>query len=233
MALPNNALSSIPIPAAFNPPRTSLRDTAASGLSDSHMGGIAIGDPSHGLAYQLWTIFAQGGGIWISSPNTPSYEILPNTPAIWVALAFNQNSQPFIAWVVNNTGTAFYYWYDSTISNYRTSTLTGPLAQVFATLDDQRSIEIANSDIILAYIRGTTLYVRQERERFGTEYTLGTAPSSRMIQLGMNSIPRLQFAFLSPGATGAVFKPVLVADVNGIKPRIWVPIQSNTVRTKQ
>lgn len=232
MALPNNALSSITLPAAFNPPRTTLRDTAAAGLSDSHMGGIALGDSSHGLAYQLWTVFASAGGIWLAAPNTPALQILPNTPAIWVALSFDQNAQPFISWVVDNTGAAFYYWFDTTISGFRTSALTGPIARIFATLDDQRPVEIANSDIILAYVRGTTLYVRQQRDRFGVEYTLGTAPGP-FIQFGMNAQLRIQFAFLSPGATGAVYKPVVVADVSGIKPRIWVPIQSNTVRTKQ
>jgi hypothetical protein len=203
MALPNNTLSSTPLPAPFNFPRQSVRYSAVAGMSDVHLGGVALGDPSQGLSYQLWQCYADSvGNIWLTAPNTPAYAILPNVGAAWVALAFDQNSRVFIAYATSS-GNAFYYWFDSTIPGYRTSNLTGDILRVFAALDDNRPITISGSDVILAYVRLGVLYMRVQRDRFGVEYTLGNALAT-MVQIGMNAGFRFQFAFQNAQGTDPV-----------------------------
>lgn len=195
--LPNNALSSIPLPAPFLAPRAGVRFDAAHGLIDTHLGGTALGDASQGISYQLWTARADGTNVYLSAPNTPEFLLLPNVNAVWVALAIDQSAREFVAYADIN-GNASYYWYDTTILAYRTSALVGVIPRVFAALDDSRPIEIGNSDVILAYERAAQLYYRQQRDRFGTEYDLGAIPGispSTLVQIGMNANLRFQFAF--------------------------------------
>jgi hypothetical protein len=196
--MPNNTLSVTPIVAPFQAPRGALRSLAADGLSDLHFGGVALGDPSQGLTFQLWRVSAKSDGIYLAAPNTPSFKILDIRAAVWVALSFDQNARPFIAWVADESGTANFYWFDTTINNFRITTLAGPIFRIFATLDDPRPVEIQNGDIILAYVRSGNLFTRVQRERFGVEHSFGIAPGS-LVQLGLNLKLRLQFAFQNAG----------------------------------
>ena len=191
--IPNNVLSVTPIPAPFLSPRTIARASAQQGMSDVHYGGIALGDASHGLTYQLWTCFTDGNNVWLSAPNTPAYIILPGVGAAWVALAMDQNARVFIAYAIL-LGAASYYWFDSTIPGYRTSTLSGVIPRVFASLDDSRPALLTSSDVILSYVRAGELFFRAQRDRFGIEYDLGAAPAN-LVQIGMNRADRFQFEF--------------------------------------
>lgn len=191
--LPNEVLSTSVIAAPFLPPRVVVRFSSISGLSDQHLGGVAIGDASQGLAFQTWTAFIQNGNIYAQAPNTTPQLILSGVNPVWVALAFDQNARIFIAYSLAG-GTSFYYWFDTTIPGYRTSQIPGLVPQVFASLDDNRSAELTSSDIILSYVRANELYFRAQRDRFGIEYNLGAAPA-RLVQAGMNRVNRYQFAF--------------------------------------
>lgn len=191
--MPNNSLSSIAKFAPFLPPRTGTRFSSTAGKYDIHYGGIAIGDASQGLSYQTWTCFSDGINIWLEAPNTLPFIQLANVNASWVALAFDQNARPFIAYSTS-AGNASYYWYDTTIPGYRTSSLTGIVPRVFAALDDIRPALSSSSDILLAYVRSGQLYMRVQRDRFGIEYNLGAAPAT-LVQIGMNKLFRFQFAF--------------------------------------
>ena len=162
-------------------------------MSDVHYGGIALSDASQGLGYQLWTCFTDGNNVWLSAPNTPAYIILPGVGAAWVALAMDQNARVFIAYATL-LGAASYYWFDSTIPGYRTSTLSGVIPRVFASLDDSRPALLTSSDVILSYVRAGELFFRAQRDRFGIEYDLGAAPAN-LVQIGMNRADRFQFEF--------------------------------------
>lgn len=196
--IPNDVLSTIPVPAPFAAPRTGVRFSAQSGLSDQHYGGIALADASRGITYQVWTATIEGANINLSAPAAQPFTVLSGVNAAWVALAFDQNAREFIAYA-DGLGNASYYWYDSTIPGFRTSTLTGPIFQVFAALDDSRAVESTNSDILLCYVRSGTLYMRAQRDRYGTEYNLGLVPgidhTAQLVQVGMNLNWRFQFAF--------------------------------------
>ena len=162
-------------------------------MSDVHYGGVALGDASQGLTYQLWTCFTDGNNVWLSAPNTSAYIILAGVGATWVALAIDQNSRVFIAYSTL-LGAASYYWFDSTIPGYRTSALSGVVPRVFASLDDNRPALLTSSDVLLSYVRGNELYLRAQRDRFGVEYDLGVAPAT-LVQIGMNHVDRFQFQF--------------------------------------
>ncbi len=192
--LPNQTLSSTVISAAFLPPRTNIRFSAQAGTVDTHFGGVALGNPSQGIQYQLWTAYIDAGDIWLSAPNTPAYNFLPGVGAVWVALAFDQNSREFLAYSTA-TGTAYYYWYDSTVPGYTTTALPGVVPRVFAALDDARPQESTSADIILTYTRNNELYFRAQRDRYGIEYLLTADIPATLVQVGMNEVFRFQFAF--------------------------------------
>jgi hypothetical protein len=203
--IPAATLSSTPLPGPFLPPRTLYRFSAAAGLSDVHFGGVALGDPSLGITYQLWTAFSDGVNIYLTAPNTPPFVQLANVNAVWVGLAMDQNARAFITYADKN-GNAFYYWFDSTIPGYRTTPIPGIVFRPFATLDDSRPVELVSSDVILAYVRAGVLYFRAQRDRFGVEYTLGAAPAT-LVQIGMNSRNRFQFAFQNVQGNGGGLPP--------------------------
>ncbi len=191
--LPNAVLSTTPIPGVFLPPRNVARLGPDQGLKDQHYGGVAIGDPSLGIKYQVWTARCDGTDIFLAAPNTPEFRFLAGVGATWVAVAFDQNARVFLAYSTL-PGTSYYYWYDSTIPGYRTTTLSGVVKQVFAALDDSRPLELSNSDVILSYTRLGELYFRAQRDRFGVEYDLGPAPGV-LAQIGFSTANRFQFAF--------------------------------------
>jgi len=193
--LPGAVLSSFPISGPLLAPRQLVRASLNAGLRDVHYGGVAIGDPTQGIQYQLWTATAQPNGITLSAPKTPEFYILPGQVATWVALAFDQNSRPFIAWS-NLVGLCQYYWYDTTIASFRVSQLADVVFRPFASLDDARVPQLQTSDVIFAYQKGTELYFRAQRDRYGIEYDLGPSPQGlRLAQVGMNTKNRFQFAF--------------------------------------
>jgi hypothetical protein len=165
-------------------------------MQDVHPGGIHIGDASHGLNYQVWVCRSDGTHIYLSAPNTTEFIQLPDTNAVWVSLAFDQNARPFIGYVTA-AGTAFYYWFNTLTNQFTTTQLptSAKYDRIFSAVDDLRPINLAASDIILLYVRGSTIFMRVQRDRFGVEYTLGTVPWGKMVQAFMNIKFRFQLAF--------------------------------------
>ncbi len=193
--LPNNALSVTPIPSFFLPPRQVVRFSAIAGLSDQHFGGVQLGDSSQGLSYQIWTAFINGTNVEVTAPNQSSPTvILTGVQADWVGLAFDQNGRPFITYAYSKTGAGFYYWFDTLLGEFVTTAIPGFVPRAFAALDDIRPAQSNTSDIILAYVRAGSLYMRVQRDRFGIEYNLGAVPAT-LVQIGMNHVLRFQFAF--------------------------------------
>lgn len=191
--MPNNALSSTPVPSPFLAPRTNIRFSTQAGMVDTHFGGIAIGDASHGLQYQIWTCRTDGNNVFLSAANTLPFIQLANVQAQWVALAFDQGARPVIAYATK-LGQAFYYFFDTVANAFVTRSLSGVIPRIFASLDDQRPALIAQSDVLICYVRAGTLFMRVQRDRFGVEYTLGAAPAT-LVQIGMDLKYRFQFAF--------------------------------------
>ncbi len=170
--LPGNAASSIPVVGAMLAP-----DNIGSSLFvDYERGGLAITDASLGLDYQAADAL---------------YLIIPS--ASEMCFAFDQQMRPVLAYVVNDI--IRLRWYDTTVSAFVVTDFAGVRSPKL-TLDDKRPAQLANSDVIFAYIKTNgDLCYRQQRDRYLVERVLhsGVDPANRLIALGMASNLRLQF----------------------------------------
>lgn len=160
---------------------------------DYEYGGIAINDPSEGLAVKVWKLEISGDDIVISENGANSQVLFTAAGTTEVSLAFDQNMNPFVAFM--QSGQAKYRWYDSTIPGFTISNLPSGTTNPRACLDDKRSSQILidKSDIILAYLNSGNLYTRIQRERFLTERVFKSGVTGELIKIGMNRIGRLQF----------------------------------------
>ncbi len=193
--LPDGVLSTIPIVGNYLIPD----DREPNPFISYELGGIALNDPSEGLQDQVWWARLYKDGVteidtvYIGADNTPEEVWFTNTDFTEISLAFDQNMNPVLAYMQD--GTAKFYWYDTTIEDYTTTTLPAGSRSPKVCLDDKRHLEVASSDIILSYMRDDKLYYRQQRERYNTEHLLKTGLGAQdLIQIGMNSKFRLQFA---------------------------------------
>lgn len=190
--LPGNVLSSQVESAPFLEPKTGV---IKSPLIDFCRGGLAVGNSSEGLNSQDWTITAVGKNVIYSPKDTGSPSVVLTTSEIitWVSGTFDQAMRPFVTYVTASGG--FYYWYDSTIPGYTITALPAHVDRPFACLDDNRTLSLNSSDIILSYVNGTQLYYRQQRDRYLIEYDLGDIPAEYLVQTGPNRVNRFQFEF--------------------------------------
>ncbi len=171
--IPGHSLSAILVFGNFLPPDNLPFPNTIS----YELGGIGIQNPSQGLQYQVWTATLYNAGktssyITLQAPNTPEYVYYTYPDMITVALAFDQNMFPFLTFMSGGLG--WFYWYDTTVLQYKLTQLPLGVSSTSCTLDDKRPLEtqVGTSDIILAYINNTNLYYRQQRDRYTIEYVL-------------------------------------------------------------
>jgi hypothetical protein len=188
MALPDDTLSSTPVPGSFIGAAAQPITRAV----DYEDGPSAIRDPVNGLNFQQWRarIF-NNNQILVSAPNTPEY-VFHSGPAITdVSIAFDQNANLYCVYV--QQGTTYLYWFDTiandnVTTNYGTTWVTPKI-----TLDDKRATQNARSDVILTYVRDGKLYYRQQRDRFQIERLLDDGPIVGIEKFGKNDGYRLQW----------------------------------------
>lgn len=195
MAYQENRLSTQVVPGDFQTPD----DLETSALIDYELGGIALNDPTQGLRVQTWTAVYDSGtsDLTLSAPSAGS-TVLWNRPGITeISLAFDQNMNPFVAYV--QSGQAKYYWWDTNLPGFTTTNLPVGSVTPRCCLDDKRETQTAASDTILAYVLGTALYMRRQRDRFTIDY-LQVDPfqdefgnPGKLRKVGMNHVNRLQF----------------------------------------
>lgn len=190
--LPDGVLSTTPDPYAFS----GGRSLSVSKVVDFETGGIAVNDASEGLQYQRWRCQLIRGQVIIDAPSVAPFVFMENANIEEISLSFDQNMRPALAYV--ESGTAKLYWYDSTIPGYTTLTLPAGSITPRISMDDKRSNESSISDIILAYVRSGSLYYRQQRDRFLTEYELATGITTGLVKIGMNNRFRFQFMLELP-----------------------------------
>jgi len=194
MPLPEDRLSTIPVPAPFLPPR----DKIVGFLESWHRGGIALNDPTAGLDVQDWHATSDGSSVFVAAPNWPITQLffVPGAGISSIDLAFDQNMNPAIAYVEG--GQAKLYWFD-TVPNAYVVFLLDPLDKnPRLALDDHRPLSVngGNSDMILAYTRQGSLYYRQQRDRFTIERLLvANTGLVRLLTIGMTTADRFQFFF--------------------------------------
>lgn len=189
--LPGNVASSLGISGLLLPPD----DNVTSGLEDYEMGGVALNNSSQGFLVQSWRCFVDSGtnDVRVQAGTNPATTIFTQPGITALALAFDQNMRPTIAYVVADQG--YLRWYDSSAGAFVVTAYPG-IRNPRLSLDDKRASQYANnSDIIFAYIRGTSLYYRQQRDRFLIERLLrtGVLPTQTLRNIGMMSNYRMLF----------------------------------------
>lgn len=196
MALPDNRLSSEPVPGYFLGARAQIFPD----YIDYMDGGVAIQDPSLGLDYQVWTAEIVSdvieGNIMLSAPTYPATSVYTGDDITEVSLAFDQNMNVCVAFV--EAGVAKLLWYDTTVSEMVVTEIGSGVTHPRVALDDSREFNRVNSDIILAYIKDGALYYRQQRDRYQIERQLSSGPWIALKRIGMGSTLRFQFQVVAP-----------------------------------
>lgn len=192
--LPDNELSSSPVPAVFIGGRAlPVRDTV-----DYELGGIALNDPSEGLQYQIWRarIESEGAEIIIDAQNVDPFVLIAGVNITEVSISFDQNMNPVVAYVED--GTPKLYWYDSTVPGMVTTSFAD-IVTPRVSMDDKRKSQSQNNDVIFAYMKNSNLYMRMQRDRYSVEYLLAEdIDSPGLIKIGMSRQNRFQFMFRNP-----------------------------------
>lgn len=195
--LPDGVLSTTAVRAGFNyPVKTAV---PADKLQDWELAGVAINDPSEGLEVKLWhgTLEidkATGvGSVYLEAPGVAKTLLFTGADITEIAIAFDQNMNPFVAYMQG--GAAKFYWYDTTIAMMTHTTLPDGCYDLRCCLDEKRSQNNANSDILLSYIRGGNLCIRYQRERYLNEYVLkaGAGSDANLVSMAMNKQFRIQW----------------------------------------
>ena len=191
--MPLDRLSTTPVYAPYLIPDTL---DAPNRLTDYELGGLALQDASQGLQVQRWTCRADSetGIVYLGAESVPETELFTAEGITELSLAFDQNMRPFVAFSQYNQ--AKFRWYDTVLGANRITELDPNDRSPKCCMDDKRPWQVAqgSNDVILAYLRGDSMYYRQQRDRYEVERLLATGlEGKRLIKVGMNEAMRLQF----------------------------------------
>ncbi len=189
--IPDDVLSTTAVPGAFLFPRNIPRTP----LVEYEYGGLDIQDGTRGLRVKVWKGEYIGSDIVLSAEGVPPTTVLTVAGVDNFQFTFDRNMNPFVTYQLTN-GTARFYWFDSLVSGFVTTTLPNGTVTPMCTHDDNRDLETNTSDIILTYCRGGNLYYREQRERYQTEHLLQTGGANGLIQVGLNRFLRFQWQLL-------------------------------------
>lgn len=165
---------------------------ADSPLTDYEYGGIAIGDTSKGMMYQIWKLVYGAGNFRVV--DLLGNSVLVHTVSGYVtqvSLAFDQNMRPTIAYVEDDI--VKLYWFDSSVGHNVISSFPS-YRSPRVSLDDGRAFNIPESDIIFVFIEDNQLKYKVQRERYSTAYTITAVDADETIsQVGMDKGFRFKF----------------------------------------
>jgi hypothetical protein len=187
MALPGDTLSTTPVPGR----PIGARALPVTGRVDYLDGPLAVGDTSQGLEHQRWRCRVDGDHVKLQASCVPEYVWQTRAGLSEVSATFDQNARPWVAYVAG--GTAYLYWFDATVPGYVDFELPAGTVNPRLLLDDPRPQNLANSDVILAYVRDGGLYYRQQRERFEVERLLLADVPAGLIKLARSDQLRVEF----------------------------------------
>ena len=157
-------------------------------------GGVGLSDTSQGLVSHTWRAWTDSKDIYIQRSDLAkdTAKTLLAAPNITeLDLTFDQNMRPVLTYV--SGGIAKLYWYD-TVSQSQVITDFPNVQNPRVSLDDKRSFNTANSDVIFAYITNEQLCCRYQRERYGVEHVLHQLPpNAKLGKIGMGTTNRFLF----------------------------------------
>ena len=174
MALPDNTVRIDDLAVPFSQPEGDLR---ANPLKDFELAGIAIQNPDSGLNVRLWVCEKQLlGDVVLYPDDAPGDQIvlLNNVDISELSICFDRAMNPTLAYITPEGGRL--RWYDSSILEFAIVGFSG--TGCYLVLDDKSQFGNAYADVLLFYLRGSSLYYRQQRDRFLTERILHTFPGN-------------------------------------------------------
>lgn len=189
MAMPGNTFSAEPVASDFEEPDDRARSNL---LVDAELGGVAIGDASQGLMVQVWEARYEAPWIQVSIEGADDWtNVVESTGVTELALAFDQNMRPTVAFMAGGVGKL--WWYDGSVPGYVLSELAGVRSPVVS-LDDKRASQTGRSDVLLFYLVGGRIKHRLQRDRYLVEYDVGevTDITARIRRWGFTKGKRFQ-----------------------------------------
>ena len=228
--IPNQQLSTIAAVSDLLPPDDEELDR----LESKELGGVAVSDPSQGLQVKVWTARYNGTAITVEAEDVSPVAVITEPDVQEIGLAFDQNMNYAIAWtqIINDELVGRLYWFDTTINAYRITDYPGT-RDLRIGLDDKRPLSVAQSDVILTYIRAGNLYFRAQRDRYTIEYLLREGVTGRLKRFGMSTGLRLQWEF-TPDPRDYTIKvladPEIAVEANPVldvagTPVIYLPVE--------
>jgi len=186
MSMPQNVLSTTPVPSAF----IGARALASHERVDYEEGPIAIQDVTQGLQAQRWRMRLINGQFWLDAPAAPEFIAYTAAGASELSFTFDQQGRLVLAYVQD--GQPKLYWFDSSAPGFVVTNLPADAVTPKIILDDKRFTQVQISDVILQYVRAGRLKMRMQRDRFLIEYDLSAGPWTGIAKLGFNRGLRLQ-----------------------------------------
>ena len=186
--LPENTISTTPVPTSFLVPSKTEDDV----LIDYEWGGVDIRNTSEGLGKYIWECVYKDNWIVLKNP-IETVNWLNIVGVTQLGLAFNFNMQPCVTYVKDSK--VYLNWFDTSVQQYVTTDFGNTIKSPQISLDDRRNETSNSSDIIFAYVKGISIYYRQQRDRFNIEYYVGdiTQDGTTLVQIGMGRNYRFQF----------------------------------------
>ena len=163
-------------------------------LDDFESGGDDINDLTHGKQSQIWNGYYRDYHVYIQNPNIEPVKLFSGTDISTLSFTFDQLMRPVL--VITQGDVIKLRWYDSTISDYTITDFIAGETFPCVSLDDKRGSQDDTSDVIFAYIRGSNLCYRAQRDRYEIEYLLETKIYHKLEKIGMNTQWRMQFVLI-------------------------------------
>lgn len=149
--------------ARFAPPR----DKVKSPRESYELGAAELYDTDTPFKY-TWYCYIKSNVVYLEREGKPPVQVLTLTGEITeIDFTFDQSMRPTICYIQD--GVTKLNYYDATLSDMTTRVFPNT-SNPRLSLDDKRKFNIANSDVIFAYIKDNNLYYRVQRERYDIEH---------------------------------------------------------------
>ena len=176
--IPSNEFTTIPVVSAFLPPN----DEPYRPLTQTVMGGIAIGNITGGMNVKRWVVYYENNTINIKQENGSVAFMLDALDVETISLAFDATMSVVLAWKTS-TGVKLYYR-NSVTSLYTTKDIVGATSC--------RVTRDKNLDMVFAFTSGNSLYYMYQNDNYTNQFLIASTVN-KLIKLGFNLDNRLQF----------------------------------------
>lgn len=170
-------------------------------LQDWELAGAGLNDPSQGLLVKVWRGFGVRNvatgliDVFVEAPSVAPVLLFSGADITELSLSFDQNMNPFVAY--HQSGAAKIYWYDPLLPGMTHTVLPSGTRTMRCTMDERREAFVADSDIVLAYIRSGNFCIKYQRDRFLVEHIkrAGVGANCELVSMARNNSHRMQWRF--------------------------------------